>query len=577
MRDFPALLTGAEMRAADAAATSVLGVPSLILMENAGRGIAGIIRRELDAGDGVKRDGDVAIVCGAGNNGGDGFVAARHLARAGVPVHVVLTAPPGAARGDAALNLTALQRMGGVAIADGSAWTTDAPWRSWFAGAAIVVDAIFGTGFRGALEGAPAAAVAAMNTALARKIAVDIPSGLNADTGRADGVVFRADVTATMGACKLGLFVDADAPVGRVEVVELGVPILVDGHADANGAVGARTHLLDEPGIAAILPRRRASAHKGSAGHLLVVAGAPGKTGAAVLVGQSALRSGAGLVTIASTAPGQAALDAKVVELMTARYSKGAEVESDEAVAALTKLAERCQALAIGPGIPTSDGMHAVVRRLATAAARPMVLDADALNALGTDAPAVLAPAPAPRVLTPHPAEMGRLTGLSTADVQADRLGVARRLAAATGAIVVLKGARTVIAAPDGRAFVSPIACAALATAGSGDVLCGMVGALLAGGAEPLAAAQVAVFVHGLAGEALSVDLGDGVAAGDLPIAIASVIARLQHRGEDRRAVTPPAAGRRERGAERPRKKGRTGAGRPRRQSPPKRRRRSES
>ena len=576
MRDFPALLTGAEMRAADAAATRVLGVPSLILMENAGRGIAGIIRRELDAGDGVKRDGDVAIVCGAGNNGGDGFVAARHLARAGMPVHVVLTAPPGAARGDAALNLTALQRMGGVAIADGSGWTTEAPWRNWFAGAAVVVDAIFGTGFRGALEGAPAAAVAAMNAALARKIAVDIPSGLNADTGRADGVVFRADVTATMGACKLGLFVDADAPVGRVEVVELGVPILVDGHAEA-AADGVRTHLLDEPGIAAILPRRRASAHKGSAGHLLVVAGAPGKTGAAVLVGQSAMRSGAGLVTIASTAPGQAALDAKVVELMTARYSKGAEVDGDEAVAALTKLAERCQAIAIGPGIPTSDDMHAVVRRLATAATRPMVLDADALNALGTDAPAVLAPAPAPRVLTPHPAEMGRLTGLSTADVQADRLGVARRLAATTRAIVVLKGARTVIAAPDGRAFVSPIACAALATAGSGDVLCGMVGALLAGGAEPLAAAQVAVFVHGLAGEALSVDLGDGVAAGDLPIAIASVIARLQHRGEDRRAVTPSAAERRQRAAARPRKKGPTGAGRPRRQSPPKRRRRSES
>jgi hydroxyethylthiazole kinase-like uncharacterized protein yjeF len=575
VRDFPPLLTAAEMRAADAAAISGLGVPSVILMENAGRGLAGIIRREVDAGDGARRDGDVAIVCGAGNNGGDGFVAARHLARAGVPVHVVLTAPPGAARGDAALNLTALQRMGGVAIADGSGWTTEAPWRNWFAGAAVVVDAIFGTGFRGALEGVPAAAVAAMNAAAARKIAVDIPSGLNADTGRADGAVFRADVTATMGACKLGLFVDADAPVGRVEVVELGVPILMDGRG-ADGA-SVRTHLLDEQGIAAMLPRRRASAHKGSAGHLLVVAGAPGKTGAAVLVGQSALRSGAGLVTIASTAPGQAALDAKVVELMTARYAKGAEVDADEAVAALTKLAERSQAIAIGPGIPTGDGMHAVVRRLAASATRPMVLDADALNALGTDAPAMLAPAPAPRVLTPHPAEMGRLTGLSTADVQADRLGVARRLAAETRAIVVLKGARTVIAAPDGRAFVSPIACAALATAGSGDVLCGVVGALLAGGADPLEAAQVAVFVHGLAGEALSVDLGDGVAAGDLPIAIASVIARLQHRGADRRAVTRPAEGNPEPAAERTRKSGPKGGRRPRRPSPPKPRRRSRS
>jgi len=571
VRDFPALLTAAQMRAADAAATTTLGVPSLVLMENAGRGLAAIIRREMDAGEGARRDGDVAIVCGAGNNGGDGFVAARHLVRAGVPVHVVLTAPPGAVRGDAALNLTALERMG-VAIADGSGWTGEAPWRNWFAGAVVVVDAIFGTGFRGAMEGAPAAAVAAMNAATARKIAVDIPSGLNADTGRADGVVFRADVTATMGACKLGLFVDADAPVGRVEVVELGVPILLE-----DDGFGARTHLLDDPGIAAMLPRRRASAHKGSAGHLLVVAGAPGKTGAAVLVGEAALRAGAGLVTLASTAPGQAALDAKVVELMTARYTKGAEVDGGEAAAALAKLAERVQAIAIGPGIPTGDGMHAVVRRLAAESPCPMVLDADALNALGTDAPSVLAPAPAARVLTPHPAEMGRLTGLSTSDVQADRLGIARRLAASTRAIVVLKGARTVIAAPDGRAFVSPIACAALATAGSGDVLCGVVGALLAGGADPLAAAQIAVFVHGAAGEALSVDLGDGVAAGDLPLAIASAIARLQHRGGDRRTPINLAAALPERGAGSRPPKARAGGRRPRRPSPPRPRRRPRS
>src|SRR4051812_45908710 len=187
------------MRAADAAAISGLGVPGLILMENAGRGLAGIIRREIDAGDGARRDGDVAIVCGAGNNGGDGFVAARHLARAGVPVHVVLTAPASAARGDAALNLAALDRMGDVAIADGSGWTGEATWRSWLAGSAVVVDAIFGTGFRGGLAGVPAAAVSAMNAAPGRKIAVDVPSGLNADTGRADGLVFRADLTATMG------------------------------------------------------------------------------------------------------------------------------------------------------------------------------------------------------------------------------------------------------------------------------------------------------------------------------------------------------------------------------------------
>jgi NAD(P)H-hydrate epimerase len=436
-----------------------------------------------------------------------------------------------------------------------------------------VVDAIFGTGFHGAIDGAPGAALAAMNAARARRIAVDVPSGLDADTGRAQGAVFRADVTATMGAAKVGLYVDAEAPVGRVEVVELGVPTLRGGPGD-DGA--ARAFVLDEAGVAARLPRRRASAHKGSAGHLLVVAGAPGKTGAAVLVGQAALRAGAGLVTVASTAPGQAALDAKVVELMTARYASRAEVDPDEAVGALTALAARAQAIAIGPGIPTSAGMHAAVRRFASNAARPMVLDADALNALGTDAPAVLAAAPAPRVLTPHPAEMGRLAGTSTADVQADRLAVARRLAAATRAIVVLKGAHTVIAAPDGRAFVSPIACAALATAGSGDVLCGIVGAFLAGGVEPLTAAQTAVYVHGLAGEALAAQLGDGVAAGDLPLAVASVIARL-HRGDPGGApvATRPAAAIRAPSGRPARPAPRKSARPPRRRSPPRRRPRS--
>jgi NAD(P)H-hydrate epimerase len=293
-----------------------------------------------------------------------------------------------------------------------------------------------------------------------------------------------------------------------------------------------------------------------------------------VLVGQAALRAGAGLVTVASTAAGQAALDAKVVELMTARYADRGDVDPEAAVAALTALAKRAQAIAIGPGIPTGEAMHAVVRRLAADATQPMVLDADALNALGTEAPAVLSGAPAPRILTPHPAEMGRLTGLDTDAIQSDRIGHARRLAAASRAIVVLKGARTVIASPDGRAFVSPIACSSLATAGSGDVLCGIAGALLAERVEPLAAAQVAVFVHGLAGEDLAADLGDGVAAGDLPLAAAAVIARLRDRGGDRRAIRSEPA-RSARAAEKPTRTARAGGRRPRRPTESRRRPRS--
>ena len=512
--DFAPVRTAAEMRAADVAAARDLAVPTLLLMENAGRGLAEIARRERGGAR-----GPIVFVCGPGSNGGDGFVAARHLAVAGIPVRVLLAAPAAQSRGDAAVALAAVQRLQ-IPAEDGSGWTDAATWRARLDGASVIVDALFGTGFRGPVRGAAAPALQAMNEVQARKLAVDIPTGLDADTGRPDGAVFRADVTATMGAWKIGLAVEAAGPAGRVEVVDLGVPV-----AHADGA--ARAFLLDAAGVAARLPRRTADAHKGSSGHLLVVAGSAGKTGAALLVGRAALRGGAGLVTVASTAAGQAALDAKTLEVMTARYSDADDPAAAEATPLIDGLAARVQAVAIGPGIPTGGGMRAVVRDLAARLPLPMVIDADGLNALGTDAAAVLANAPAPRVLTPHPGEMGRLVGKSIADVQSDRIGEARALAASARAIVVLKGARTVVAAPDGRVFISPIACGALATAGSGDVLCGLLGALLARRTEPLAAAQVAVYVHGRAGEDLAGRFGDGTLSGDLPDAIAAVMTRL--------------------------------------------------
>src|SRR6185312_11930128 len=289
------------MRAADQAIARALGVPTLRLMETAGAGVADVVRREIA---GVA--GEVVIVCGGGSNGGDGFVAARHLARPGLPVRVLLAAPRAKIRGDAAAALAALEAAGGAVIEDGSGWLDEAIWRRRLGDAplAAVVDAIFGTGFHGPVRDVPAAA-AAMNAAGGRKIAIDVPSGLDADTGRSVGAVFRADVTATMGARKLGLCIGESAPVGRVEVVDLGLPV--------EGVVGrVRCRLLDAPGIAARLPGRNPDAHKGSKGHVLVVAGSAGKTGAAFLTGTAALRSGAGLVTVASTAAGQAALDAKV-------------------------------------------------------------------------------------------------------------------------------------------------------------------------------------------------------------------------------------------------------------------------
>jgi NAD(P)H-hydrate epimerase len=283
------------------------------------------------------------------------------------------------------------------------------------------------------------------------------------------------------------------------------------------------------------VPRRETFAYKGASGHVVVLAGSAGKTGAALLVGRAAMRTGAGLVTLATTAAGQVALDAKVVEVMTAAYAAAGVEDADEGSAAIlaTLLARpSVRVLAIGPGIPTGPGMRQLVRQLAASLALPMVLDADALNLLDGDGAALLAAAPAPRVVTPHPGEMARLTGGRAAAVEADRLGVARDYARASGAIVVLKGAHTLIATADGTAYVSPAAQPALATAGSGDVLTGVIAALVAQGLAPLAAAQVGVCLHLRAGAVAAERHGpSGVIAGDLPDAIA-IVRRAWSRGE---------------------------------------------
>jgi NAD(P)H-hydrate epimerase len=510
------VLSAAQMRAADQAACERFGIPSVLLMENAGRGLAELV---LSRAASRRRAGDnVAVVCGAGANGGDGFVAARHLAQRGVAVRVFLCAPRHRVQGDAAVMLGALERVRSVTIEDGSAWAEPMTWHAGFEGASVIVDAIFGIGLRDEIDGVAHAAITAMNQSAAFKVAADIPSGLDADTGRVHGIAFAADLTATMGARKLGLVVDADAPVGAVEVVDLGVPL------DPPQDGGPLCRWLEAASVHAELPVKGATSHKGAAGHLLIVAGSAGKTGAALLAGRAALRAGVGLVTLASTAAGQVALDAKVTEIMTARYTDAEDADPRGSATTLAGLAVKMGAVAIGPGIPTGPNMRGVVRELASRLSVPMVIDADALNLLGTDIVRVLSIAQSPRILTPHPGEMSRLTGRSVEEIQGDRLAAARQLSERTNSVVVLKGARTLVAAPDGAVYVNPTALGALATAGSGDVLTGLVGALLAQGVEPFAAARAAVFIHGAAGEAVAARLGSGLVAGDLPDAIATVI-----------------------------------------------------
>ena len=510
------VLSAAQMRAVDKAAIETLGVPGTVLMENAGRGVAEAIARARPVA-GL----DARIVCGVGQNGGDGFVIARHLANAGARVTVLLAAPRNKLAGDAALFAQVVERDARIVVRDGSS-ADAAQWRAMLEGAEVIVDAVFGTGLRSDVTGAPAAAILAMNATPALRVAVDLPSGLDADSGRERGVAVRADLTVTMGARKLGLVLDPEAPVGRLEIADLGVSI--EALADAARAVGPLCHFIDSAEIAALLPRRGPGGHKGTAGHLLVIAGSPGKTGAAALVGRAALRAGAGLVTVASTEAGQAALDAKVLETMTASYASGADADG-QSYQVLAALAARMKAAALGPGIPTGPGMRALVRRLVAELPLPLVVDADGLNLLGTEAAALARGAAAPRVLTPHPGEMARLVGATTAEVQADRLGQARRLAAAANAVVVLKGARTVIAAPDGTAHINPAANPSLGTAGSGDVLTGVIAALLGQGLPALDAARAGVHLHGLAADEAAATLRTRhLIAGDLPEAIARVL-----------------------------------------------------
>jgi ADP-dependent NAD(P)H-hydrate dehydratase / NAD(P)H-hydrate epimerase len=517
------LLTAAQMRAVDRAAIAG-GVPGLVLMENAGRGVAELILRRPEVAaalPGMR----VAVVCGAGQNGGDGFVVARHLANRGAAVTVLLAMARSKISGDAATYLAAAEHCPGVVVTDASADGSSDGWQRRLQGSAVLVDALFGTGLRAEVTGVPAAAIAALNASPGLRVAVDIPSGLDADTGRVHGIAVRADLTATMGTAKLGLVLDPEAPVGEVEVVDLGVAIPALSRVAA--AEGPLCRYLDQAEVVPLLRPQRASGHKGSRGHLLLVAGSPGKTGAGVLSARGAFRAGAGLCTIASTAAGQVALDAKVLEPMTACYAGGDDADG-QSFDHLALLTGRMKAAALGPGIPTGPGMAALVARLARELPLPLVIDADGLNLLGPDGVDGLGRAPAPRVLTPHPGEMARLSRLSTEEVQRDRLGVARQLAARSGAVVVLKGARTIISRPDGSAFVNPAADPALGTAGSGDVLTGVIGGLLAQGLPATDAAVIGVHAHGLAGAEARAQLGSrNLMAGDLPEAIARVLEQL--------------------------------------------------
>lgn len=513
--------TAEEMRRADRRASEELLLPSLLLMENAGRGAVQV----MEAVFGPLGGRCVAVLCGKGSNGGDGFVAARHLATRGARVEVFLLAPAKEVRGDAGVNLAVLQRSG-LAVREVTTAEALAAVREAVARADLVLDALLGTGLTGPATGLVAEAIELVNASARPVVSLDLPSGLSADQGGLLGPAVQATLTVTFGLPKRGLLLYPGAlRAGRVEVIDLGVPASLLGEGIAVG-------LLEAADIRSAFPPRLPHAHKGSYGHLLVVAGSVGKTGAAIMTTLAALRVGTGLVTLGTPASQQPVVAAQLMEGMTEPLPEtSAHTLSAKAGERIAELAGRMDAFAVGPGLGLEPETQALVRDLVRTLEAPMVVDADGLTALAGHL-AVLKEARGPRLLTPHPGELARMVGSSVQAVEADRIGVVQHLAGETGAWVALKGARTAVAGPDGQVSLNPTGNPGMATGGTGDVLTGLVGGLLAQGHPPRLALEAGVYLHGLAGDlAREVKGEEGMLAGDLLEAVPAAVRRLRGDG----------------------------------------------
>jgi len=514
------LVTAAQMRELEQRAVEA-GATLHELMEAAGLAVA----QEAWLTLGVVAGRRVLVLCGPGNNGGDGLVAARHLAEWEGDVVVYLLAP----RDDAEGNLAKVRELG-VPVFVASEDDGYASLQSALDGAELVIDALLGTGRSRPVEGALAEILRRLHDAAGRArppqiIAVDLPTGVDADSGRADALAVRADMTVTFGLAKVGLYtLPGSEYAGRVQVVDIGLP------KDAEAAVPVE--LLSTAWVRQRLPARPKSANKGTFGRVLVVAGSNQYAGAPRLAAEACYRVGAGLVEIACSPALRATIAPAFPEVIYRMLGDAPALALTDAAVIGDGLASGRDALLIGPGLSQQPGVGEAVRAIleaAPAGTRGCVVDADALNALGAS-PRWHERVAARCVLTPHPGEMARLLGSSVDEVQADRLNIASHAAAAWNQVVVLKGAHTVVASPDGRAAISPYANPLLATAGTGDVLAGAIAGLLAQGMAPFEAAACGVYLHGLAAEELADELGDrGLLASDLLPALPRAVRLVLH------------------------------------------------
>lgn len=501
------VVTAEIMQKLDRRTIDEAGIPGMVLMENAGRGAV----REILASYPEILKGKVAVLAGSGNNGGDGYVIARYLMNRGVHVTIFLMAAQDKVKGDARSNLDILLKMNAsiVDVNDLDVWKTMLPELE---GYGLIVDAIFGTGLRSDVRGLVKEVIRDINRFNIPKVAVDLPSGLHANTGDVMGACVKAERTITFALPKRGLLVYPGADfIGRLKVVDIGIPsYILDKEKIAD-------HLLSFENLSQFIKTREPNSHKGDYGHVLIVAGSQGKTGAAALSCQSAVRIGAGLVTLGIPESLNSIMEEKLTEVMTEPLAEETPgflgVSSFETI---ERLMEGKKVLALGPGISNHEGTVKLVHRIVEESTIPLVIDADGINALSVDT-GPLKKAKIPVVLTPHPGEMARLVGLTPKEVQKDRVAVARDFAQTHGCYLVLKGMRSLIAEPEGDVFINPTGNAGMASGGMGDVLTGMIAGLMAQGYDVATSTKLAVFMHGLAGDMVAFEKGPvGLIAGDL-------------------------------------------------------------
>jgi len=520
------VLNTQQMREADRRTIDEVGIPSIVLMENAGRQAVAAMEAAFEELSTMH----VGVICGRGNNGGDGFVVARTLIQRGVETSVFLLGSVAEVRGDARTNLEVLGRIGltVVEITNAQEWELHF---SELSRCELMVDAILGTGFHGQLSGLLETVVADINGLGIPIVAIDLPTGLSADTSEVGGEAIEASMTITLGAPKLPLILPpADTYSGDLVIADIGIPFPI-----LDDVEGPYIEILTRERMRELVPARAADSHKGDFGRVLVIAGSVGRTGAAHLAAVGALRSGAGLVTVATPRSCLPIVAAMAPEYMTEGLEETAAGTID--FAALDRVLEfKADVIAVGPGLGQSPGTAAFVHGLLERAGVPLILDADALNAFIGDPERLLGRDGVDVVITPHPGEMARLLNLSIEAVQHDRLRHATDFASAHRVHVVLKGHRTVIAGPDNRAFINLTGNAGMATGGTGDLLTGMIAAWFGQLLDAEAACKLAVYLHGTAGDLAEADEGDvALVAGDLATRLGDAVLELTARRRQKR------------------------------------------